>query len=94
MGCSGTTSLPELARDAALLFDPLDVSAIAQALEKLWCDASLRDELRLKGYQRASEYSWTKLAEACRSLYRAAAGESLDDADQKRLVTAGVRTPG
>ena len=43
--CSSTTSLPELAGDAAILFDPTDVEAMADAIERVWTDDELRTHL-------------------------------------------------
>ena len=74
--CSSTTSLPELAGDAAVLFDPTDVEAMADAIERVWTDDRLRGYLVVRGHARATTYSWDHLARSCRALYRAAAGES------------------
>ena len=43
--CSNVTSLPAQAGDAAILFDPTSVPAIADAIERLWTDAALRRSL-------------------------------------------------
>jgi glycosyltransferase involved in cell wall biosynthesis len=56
--------LPELAGDAALLVDPLDTEAIADALGRLLQDGQLRRRLAAKGRQRAAHYSWSAAAEA------------------------------
>jgi glycosyltransferase involved in cell wall biosynthesis len=54
--------VPEVAGDAALLFDPEDVGAIAHALRTLLSDAATRTRLRDLGPRRASEFSWQKTA--------------------------------
>ena len=46
---SNATSLPEVAGDAALYFDPEDTDAIAAAIERLLEDEGLRDRLRKAG---------------------------------------------
>ncbi len=88
--CSNTTSLPELTGDAARLFDPNDVDAIADAVGRLWDDASLRDDLAARGAVRALDYTWNHLARSCRAIYRAAAAVDLDPSDRELLDAAGV----
>lgn len=60
---SNSSSLPEVAGDAALMVDPLDVGAIAEGLARLACDAALRQDLRQRGYQRAAQFTWDRCAE-------------------------------
>lgn len=60
--CSRTSSLPELAGDAALLVDPMDVDAIADGLVRLATDAALRQSLRSKGYVQALKFTWAAAA--------------------------------
>lgn len=62
--CSNTSSLPELAGDAALMVNPLDVDAIAAAMGQLSVDAVLRDSLRAKGYAQAAQFTWAAAAQA------------------------------
>ncbi len=62
VACADTSSLPEVAGDAALLFDPRSQPAIAQAVERLLGDASLARELRERGLARAREFSWEHTA--------------------------------
>ncbi len=45
VACSNTTSLPEIAGDAAVTFDPTRTDEIAAALLRLALDAGLRAEL-------------------------------------------------
>lgn len=56
------TSLPEVVGDAGLLVDPFDVNAIASALQRIISDDKLREDLRRKGLERASKFSWTEAA--------------------------------
>jgi glycosyltransferase involved in cell wall biosynthesis len=56
------TSLPETAGDAAVLVDPFDEKAIAEALRNLIENPDRRAALRVKGTQRASEFSWQATA--------------------------------
>jgi glycosyltransferase involved in cell wall biosynthesis len=90
VACSNTTSLPEVAGDAAVLFDPTDAEAIADAVGRLWTDDSLRATLAERGTARAQLYTWDNLARSCRALYRAAAGQTLDPTDVLLLGAADV----
>jgi glycosyltransferase involved in cell wall biosynthesis len=77
VACSNRTSLPEVAGDAALYFDPLDPAAIAEAIEQLLTDGDLRTRLRQSGLERVLRFSWEATAEATLDCYeRALAGPS------------------
>ncbi|MGQ9489222.1 MAG: glycosyltransferase family 4 protein [Anaerolineae bacterium] len=65
-----SSSLPEVAGDAALLVDPDDVDGLTGALERLLTDASLRASLRQAGLQRAAQFSWARTAAETARLYR------------------------
>ena len=58
--CSNTTSLPEIAGDAALLVDPGDPEALAAAVHQLLTDPDLRAELIARGLERAAAFSWPR----------------------------------
>jgi glycosyltransferase involved in cell wall biosynthesis len=62
VACSDTSSLPEVAGDAALLFDPRDEYAIAQAFGRLLKDEELRGRLRALGLARAERFTWERTA--------------------------------
>jgi len=57
------TSLPEVAGDAALYCDPLNVQDIAEKLELLNNDERMLRELSEKGLQRCQQFSWDITAE-------------------------------
>jgi glycosyltransferase involved in cell wall biosynthesis len=59
---SNTSSLPEVAGDAALLVDPYDVDAIADAMYRLVTDEALRAELTRRGAENVKRFSWEKCA--------------------------------
>lgn len=59
---SNTTSLPEVAGDAALLVNPESVDEIRIGIERLVYDDSLRAELITKGLERAKLFSWDAVA--------------------------------
>jgi glycosyltransferase involved in cell wall biosynthesis len=66
------SSLPEVAGDAALLFDPRDPAAIAEAMQRLLTDDVLRSRLRRRGLERCAEFTWERSAQgvldACRAV--------------------------
>lgn len=72
VACSNRSSLPEVAGDAAVLFDPLDPAAVADAVGRLLADAELRSTLAERGLRRAAEFTWERTAEATLASYRAA----------------------
>ena len=59
---SNTTSIPEVAGDAALLVDPTDSSSIALGMQKIINHQTLSSDLIKKGYLRALDYSWERTA--------------------------------
>lgn len=71
--CSNTSSLPELAGDAALLVDPLDIEAIAAALARIAADNTLRETLRMRGVTQAQRFTWDDAATATLSALEDAA---------------------
>lgn len=66
---SNTTSLPEVAGEAAMLIDPLDFTSLAEAMNKVLTDENLRNNLIKKGLTRAREFSWHKTAEQTKEIY-------------------------
>jgi glycosyltransferase involved in cell wall biosynthesis len=69
VACSDTSSLPEVAGEAALYFDPLDVAAIARSIESLLQDVALRARLRRAGLERAQRFTWEQTAHATLESY-------------------------
>jgi glycosyltransferase involved in cell wall biosynthesis len=71
---ANTSSLPEVAGNAALLFDPREPRDIADAIRRLLTDDVLRARLRARGLQRCTEFTWERSAQgvldACRSARR------------------------
>lgn len=68
--CSNLTSVPEVAGDAALLCDPRDIDALANALRRVASDARLRDDLRARGLARAATFRWETTAKKTLDAYR------------------------
>lgn len=71
--CSNVTALPEQVQDAAVLFDPHSVEAMANAIAKVSTSEELRQRLRERGAQRVKDFHWERTAKAYRAVYRRAA---------------------
>ena len=56
------TSLPEVVGDAGVMVDPYDVDALADGLQRLVEDSTMRDQLRSKGLVRVKQFSWNETA--------------------------------
>jgi glycosyltransferase involved in cell wall biosynthesis len=67
---SNTSSMPEVAGDAALLTDPFNPDEILAAMNRITGDPKLRKELIEKGLLRAAEFSWKAMATNVLSIYR------------------------
>lgn len=59
---SSTTSLPEVAGDAALLVDPTSIDEITEGITRITTDSGLRESLRDAGLRRANRFSWDSIA--------------------------------
>jgi glycosyltransferase involved in cell wall biosynthesis len=67
---SNVTSLPEVAGDAAVQVDPLDVEAIAQGIRRLVEDAQLREACIRRGLDRVKAFTWERTARETLAVYR------------------------
>jgi glycosyltransferase involved in cell wall biosynthesis len=59
---SSVSSLPEVAGDAALLVDPLDVDGLAEAMARALEDADLRQAMVARGLVQAAWFTWERAA--------------------------------
>ncbi len=73
VACSNVSSLPEIAGEAALLFNPHDVRSMTEALERGLTDETLRASLRARGLARAGQFTWGRAARQTQELYCQAA---------------------
>ena len=64
---SNTSSMPEVAGNAAILVDPYSVESITKGLEKVLSD---RDNLVSLGKQRVKEFTWEKMAKSTLEVYK------------------------
>lgn len=67
---SNTSSMPEVALDAALLVDPNNPYEIAETIHKLQTDLSLQKQLIQKGLERATHFTWKSNAERTLEIYK------------------------
>lgn len=63
------SSLEEIAGDAAMLVDPLSVDSIADAMEKVLQDATLRQSLSQRGLARSGQFSYRTAAKETLAIY-------------------------
>lgn len=68
--CSNTSSLPEVAGEAALQIAPADVQEWARALEQIVSDSALRASLRERGLKQAARFTWENTARQTYSIYQ------------------------
>jgi glycosyltransferase involved in cell wall biosynthesis len=66
---SNVSSLPEVVGDAALLVDPMDAGAIADAMVRVLTDEALRATLIARGYERVKAFSWDRSVRRVREVY-------------------------
>ncbi len=68
--CARTSSLPEVAGEAAAYFDPESVESIQVVLETTLADSARLDALRLLGRENARRFSWERCAAETAEVYR------------------------
>jgi glycosyltransferase involved in cell wall biosynthesis len=71
---SNTSSLPEVAGNAALLVNPENVFEIRRGLQRVLLDAALRERMKQRGYEQAQKFSWTTSVSRILEIYREVAG--------------------
>jgi glycosyltransferase involved in cell wall biosynthesis len=67
---SNVCSIPEVVGDAALLVDPYSSSSIEEGIYKILKDNKLREELTMRGLERAKFFSWEKTARETLKVYQ------------------------
>ncbi len=67
---SDTSSLPEVAGDAALYIDPTDYYQLAQTMLKVVDNSTLKKEMINKGKRQAEKFSWQQTAEKTLNVYQ------------------------
>ncbi len=74
VACSNVSSMPEVAGDSALLFDPESAASMAETITRALEDEGLREELRQMSLARAATFSWQRTAQETLDLYRSVIG--------------------
>ncbi len=67
---SNSSSLPEVAGEAAILVDPFDIDDLAQSLVSLVFDTDKRELMRQLGFKQAAKFSWEKTAQLTIEAYK------------------------
>jgi glycosyltransferase involved in cell wall biosynthesis len=70
IACSNTTSIPEVAGDAGVFFDPSSPEDMAEKIWQLWSDDAKLREMHTRGLERAKLYSWDYTARNTIETYR------------------------
>ena len=70
VACSDAASLPEVAGEAALLFDPHDPVAMGRTIARLVRNDELREEMVLRGHARTDVFPWRRTAKLTLESYR------------------------
>lgn len=68
---SNVSSLPEVAGNAALMVNPYDVEAIADAIERILDDTELRETLIKGGFEQSKKFTWENSAQQLQKIYEA-----------------------
>jgi glycosyltransferase involved in cell wall biosynthesis len=55
--------------DAAIMIDPYEPKAIAEAIHRVLTDDALRADLRVRGLARARGFSWERSVKRVREIY-------------------------
>jgi glycosyltransferase involved in cell wall biosynthesis len=71
---SNASSLPEVAGDAVILLDPLDVEGFTRELVRVISNSDLRRDLRERGLARAAQFPWDRAARETIAVYEKIVG--------------------
>ncbi|HHT0592306.1 TPA: glycosyltransferase [Legionella anisa] len=96
--CSNTTSLPEVGGDAVITCSPLDISAMAHAMNEILKNNALRETLVQRGKERLNAYSWERSAHnlfaACARVAEKARQKVVyEESTSKNLPLVSIVTP-
>ena len=85
--CSRSTSLPEVAGNAALMVNAENAQEICESIYTILLDKKLRDELITRGYKRVQEFTWKKCTEKTFLTYKKTLeSPPLFEKDEKKLL--------
>jgi glycosyltransferase involved in cell wall biosynthesis len=74
--CSRSTSLPEVAGEAAAYFDPHDANELARLIQLVVDSPQRRQEMRWKGLRQAAQFTWEDCARRHLEIYQAVVGSA------------------
>ena len=94
VACSDRSSLPEVAGDAALTFDPESPRAIAAAIEEILGDPGEAELMRAAGRARAERFTWSATARGTARSYERAARDRRRAASDRGPGSAGRGASG
>jgi glycosyltransferase involved in cell wall biosynthesis len=77
VACSNTSSMPEVANAAAIVFDPASRDEIVRSMRDILLDAELRTRMERLGLHRASLFTWQRTAQQTLEIYRQVAGANI-----------------
>jgi glycosyltransferase involved in cell wall biosynthesis len=80
VACSNASSLPEVAGDAALMFDPASTTDMAGAIRRVLTDEALRERMRGLGHERAGHFTWQRTARLTLASYARALDPGMSSA--------------
>jgi glycosyltransferase involved in cell wall biosynthesis len=72
---SDASSVPEVVGEAGIIVNPYDVEALAEAMQRVSSDVSVRAEMATRGLKRAKLFSWDRTTEQILQVLSEAAGE-------------------
>jgi glycosyltransferase involved in cell wall biosynthesis len=70
VACSNAGSMPEIAGDGAMFFDPDAPEEVQSVLESIVLSEYLADTLRMRGYEQERKFSWEQCVSRTAELYR------------------------
>lgn len=76
---SNCSSLPEAAGEAAILIDPMDINAIAYAIQQVLGEPDLAMSMRQKGLVQAQQFSWDQTARRTIEVYESLLNDEQND---------------
>jgi glycosyltransferase involved in cell wall biosynthesis len=66
---SNSSSLPEVAGEAAIITDPLDYKEISKSIERILNDSMMRENMINEGIKQADKFNWDESAEKLKNIY-------------------------
>jgi len=85
---SNTSSMPEVAGDAAMIINPFKPAELTVAMINLYNNSELKSKLALSGLARAAKFSWKAMAQDVLKIYK----ETVASKDVSRHVKNGTKT--